>query len=107
MYTKPAFTHPPYSKPPAPGPRPSPGNKSCRNQQFLQRLAQLRWAWGDGNSSSLHRRDLAFGIALAARDDRPGVTHAAAGRRGPAGDEPNHGLAATASRLVGEELRGI
>src|SRR5436305_15149223 len=83
------------------------GEQSCRNQQFLQRLAQFRWAWGDGNSSRLHRGDLAFGIALAARDDRAGMAHAAARRRGPASDEADHGLAAPAFGLVSEELRGI
>src|SRR5512139_2322997 len=49
-------------------------------QQFLKRLAKLRWARGDADSSRLHRRDLAFRVALAARYDRAGMAHAAARR---------------------------
>ena len=48
-----------------------------------------------------------LGVALAAGDDRAGVAHAAAGRRGPAGDEADHRLLAAALGLVLEELRGV
>ena len=44
------------------------------------------------DSSRFHRRDLVFGVALAARDDRAGMAHAAARRRGAAGDEADDGL---------------
>ena len=77
------------------------------SQQLLQRLAQLRWAWATRDSSRFHRRDLALGIALAARDDRAGMAHAAARRRGAAGDEADDRLLAPALRLVGEELGGF
>src|SRR5256885_15635064 len=71
------------------------------NQQLLQRPAQFRWAWADRYSSRFHRRDLARGVALAARDDRAGVAHAAARRRSAAGDEADHRLAAPALGLGG------
>src|SRR5262249_6685204 len=35
------------------------------------------------------------------------MTHAAAGRRGAAGDEADHGFLAAAPRLIREELRGV
>src|SRR5690348_17141959 len=77
------------------------------DQQLLQRLAELRWAWADDDSSRLHRRDLARRIALAAGDDRTRVAHSAARRRGAAGDEADDRLPAPALRFVGEELRGV
>src|SRR5688500_7867413 len=76
-------------------------------QKLFERLAEFRWAWADGYSSRFHRRDLVFGAALAARDDRSGVAHPPPGRSGPAGDEADDGLGAAALRLVGEELRGV
>src|SRR5690348_11546911 len=79
----------------------------CCYEQLLQRLAELRWAWRDGDSSRLHRRDLARGVPLAAGDDRAGVAHAAARRRGAAGDEPDDRLPAPALRVVGEKLRRV
>src|SRR5205823_3386794 len=83
------------------------GEHSRCNQQLLERPAQFRWAWADRNSSRFHRRDLALGVALAARDDRAGMAHAATrGCRAP-GDEPDDRLAPPAFRLVGEELGGI
>src|SRR5688572_27414493 len=86
-----------------------PGSNSCilSLQQSGQRRSKLRWAWGDGNSSRLHRRDLRFRVALAARDDGAGMAHAAARRRGAAGDEADGRLFAPALGLIGEELRGI
>ena len=48
-----------------------------------------------------------FGVALAAGDDRAGMAHAAAGRRGAPGDEADHRLLAAALGLVLEELRGV
>src|SRR5689334_21663523 len=77
------------------------------DQQLLQRRAEFRWAWGDDDSSRFHRRDLACRVALSARDDRSGMAHAAAGRRGAARDEADNRLPAPALRLVGEELCGI
>src|SRR6185437_3735320 len=56
--------------------------------QFLDKgLAEPRRRRRNGDSRRLHRRGLGTGVALAARYDRPGVTHAATGRRGDAGDE--------------------
>ena len=83
------------------------GHYAYAVQKLFQRRAELRWAWGDGNSSRFHRRDLALGVALAARDDRAGMAHAAARRRRAAGDEADDRLLAPALRLVGEELRGV
>src|SRR5215218_4230941 len=81
--------------------------RPLRGQQFLQRLAELRWAWGYGNSSRFHGRDFASSVPLAARDDRAGVAHPAARRRGAAGDEADRRLRAPALGLVGEELRSV
>src|SRR5687768_4592968 len=69
--------------------------------------AELRWAWGDANSSLLHRRDLVLGPALAARDDGAGMAHAAARRRGAAGDEADGRLAAAGPGLVLQEHSGV
>src|SRR5689334_1785893 len=77
------------------------------DQQLLQRLAELRWAWGYDDSSRFHGRDLACRIALAAGDDRSGLAHAAARRRGPARDKADEGLATATLRCVGEELRSV
>ncbi len=55
-------------------------------------FAQLRRRRRHADARGLHRRDLVFRAALAARDDRAGVAHAAARRRGAAGDEADHGL---------------
>src|SRR5258705_2859002 len=77
------------------------------NQQLPQRLAQLRWARGHGNSSLLQRRDLSFGLSLAAGADRRGMAHAAAWWRGASGDDPSDRLVTPAFRFVGEKLRGI
>src|SRR5947209_18708197 len=81
--------------------------RSCGGEQPFQRASQLRWAWGHRDSSRLHRRDLARRIALAARDDCPGVAHPPPGRRGPAGDEAYDRFATPAFRFVGEKLRGV
>src|SRR5690348_13250556 len=78
----------------------------CR-QQLPQCRAELRWAWADGDPGRFHRRDLAFGVALAAGDDRAGVAHPAPRRGGAAGDEADDRLPAAAPRLVGEELCSI
>ncbi len=62
---------------------------------------------GDGETTipaEFHRGDLALGVAFAAGDDRPGVTHAPPGRGGAARDEAHDRLAATPLGLVLQEL---
>jgi hypothetical protein len=48
---------------------------------------------GSEYTGILHGLDLIHGAALAAGDNRAGVTHAASGGRREAGDEADHGLA--------------
>src|SRR5688500_118195 len=76
-------------------------------QKCRQSRSELRWARADSYSSRFHRLDLAFGAALAPRDDRPGMAHPAARRRGPAGDKADSGFGAAVPGLVGEELGGL
>src|SRR5215471_1647138 len=58
-------------------------------------------------SCALQRLDLVFRTALAAGDDRTSVTHAPAGRRGAAGDEPDDRLlAARRPEEIGAVLLG-
>src|SRR5688572_3436864 len=96
---------------PLDGPRPSPGNSTVTYPSALQKRAEsgseLRWAWRHANSSFLHRGDLVLSAALAAGDDRSGMAHAAARRRGPAGDEADGGLGPARFCLIPEELRRI
>src|SRR4029453_1381386 len=81
--------------------------KLGRDQKLFEGASELRWAWRDGNSSRLHGRDLALGVAFAAGYDRSGMSHTPSGRRGTAGDEAGDRLPAAATRLVCKELRGI
>src|SRR5688500_8774286 len=98
----------------APGPPPSRGSevdvRTCSRQllqQRVQRGAKLARAGGHADARRFHRCDLVVGAALAARDDRAGVAHAAAGRGGAAGVEPDGRLGSPAPGLVLEELRGF
>jgi hypothetical protein len=62
----------------------------------LERLfdlsADIRRALHDVNPGSLHRCHLLGGSSLPACDNRSGVSHPAAGRRGLSGNEPDHRL---------------
>src|SRR6185437_532894 len=72
--------------------------------QFLDKgLSEPRRRRRDRDSGRLHSRSLGTCIALAARNDRAGVAHAAAGRGGDA----DHWLLAAPLGLVPQELRGI
>src|SRR5216684_3305644 len=53
---------------------------------------KIRGRFYGADASGGHRGVFVFGGALAAADDRAGVAHAAAWRRGLAGDEANDGL---------------
>jgi hypothetical protein len=55
----------------------------------------------------LHGLDLVLGAALAAGDDRAGVSHAPARRGGAAGDEAGDRLGPARFRLVGDELGDV
>ena len=61
-------------------------------QDFSQSLPEARRRWRHLDPGGLHGRDLGLGIALAARDDGPGVPHSASGRRGAAGNKTDHRL---------------
>src|ERR1700757_4132178 len=61
----------------------------------------------DRDSGRFHCRGLGTGVALAAGNDRAGMTHAAAGRRRDARNEPDHRLLAAALGLVFQELGGV
>src|ERR1700744_901611 len=65
-----------------------------------QRLAEAGRRRRHPDARRLHGGDLGFGVALAARDDRAGVAHAAA-------DDPDHRLLAAALGLIFEELGGV
>src|SRR4051794_23152228 len=76
-------------------------------QHLDQRFAEPRGRRRDFDPRLLHRSDLRFGVALATRDDRAGVSHATAGRRRAPRDEADHRLLAAALGLVLEKLRGV
>src|SRR6202008_4491405 len=76
-------------------------------QFFDQGLSEPGGRGRAGNAGRFHRGGLGAGIALAAGDDGAGMAHAAAGRRGDAGDEADHRLLAAAFGLVLEELGGV
>src|SRR3954452_3428528 len=67
-------------------------------------LPQGRRVLGDPDAGRAHRLELALRVALAARDDRPGVAHAPPRRGGAAGDEARDRLR-RAGRL--EERRRV
>src|SRR5262249_53784785 len=52
-------------------------------------------------------RNFRLGVALAARDYRAGMTHAAARRRRTSGNKADHGLLAASFGLVFQKLRGV
>src|SRR5829696_6125029 len=56
-------------------------------QQLGEGLAHLGGRRRHRDTGGLEGRDLGLGVALATRDDRAGVAHALARRRGDAGDE--------------------
>ena len=62
-------------------------------------------AFRDDDASSAHRFNFRFRVALATRDDGPGVAHAAAFGGGAARDEACGGLPAALFTLIREELR--
>ena len=72
-----------------------------------KRLAEPRGRRRHLDAGRLHRRDLVFGAALAARDDRTGMAHATSRRGGAPRDEADHRLLAAALGLVLQELRRI
>src|SRR3546814_5114561 len=78
-----------------------------KSGQFLQgleqRLAEQRGRGADADARFFHRRDLVLGAALAAREDRAGVAHAASRRRGAARGEAGPRLAAAALGFVRSE----
>src|SRR5262249_8497641 len=69
-------------------------------QYFDQSLAEARRRRRDTDPGGFHRRDLGFGIALAAGNDGAGMAHAPARRSRAAGDETHHGLLAAAPGLI-------
>src|SRR4051812_18940910 len=82
-------------------------DRSVALEHFDQRLAEPCGRGRHADAGGFHRGDLVLGAALAARDDRAGVAHAAARRRRAAGDEAHHRLLAAALRLVPEELSRV
>src|SRR5450755_3928651 len=76
-------------------------------QFFDKSFAEPRWRRRDRDSGGFHRRGLGTCIALASGNDRAGMAHAAAGRRGDAGDESNHRLLAAALGFILDELRSV
>src|SRR5262245_45888862 len=76
-------------------------------QDLDQRLADPGRRWRNLDSRRFHRSNFGLGVALAARDNGAGMAHAAAGRRGPAGNKPDHRPLAAAFGLVLQELRGV
>src|SRR5580693_1436511 len=70
-------------------------------------MAEPRRRRRDLDAGRLHGGDLGIGAALAAGDDRPGMTHAPTRRRGASGDEADHRLLAAALGFVLEKLRGV
>jgi len=75
--------------------------------QRSQGVAQTRRRWCDLDASGFHGRNFAFRITPAAGNDGTGMTHAAAGRRGAAGNESDHGLLAATFGFIGKELSGV
>src|SRR5579862_5567643 len=70
-------------------------------------MAEPRRRRRDLDASRLHGGDLGIGAALAAGNDRAGMTHAPAGRCGAPGDEADHRLLAAALGFVLQKLRGV
>uniref|UniRef100_A0A0N5A4I4 NAD-specific glutamate dehydrogenase n=1 Tax=Parastrongyloides trichosuri TaxID=131310 RepID=A0A0N5A4I4_PARTI len=69
--------------------------------------AQTRRRRRDADARGLHRSDLGFRIALAARDDGAGVAHGAALGRRAARDEAGHRLLTALLGFVDQELGGV
>ena len=65
-------------------------------EQLPERRSERGRRLGDRDARPPHGLDLRFRTALAAGDDRSGVTHAASRRRGSPGDEARHGFLAFA-----------
>src|SRR5579872_544302 len=78
-----------------------------RLQFFGEGLSKARRRRRDGNSGRFHSGSLGSSIALAAGNDRAGVTHAAAGGRGDASDKADHRFLAAPPGFVLQELRGV
>src|SRR5437879_2666546 len=76
-------------------------------KHFDQSVADLRRRGRHLDTGPLHRGGLGFRVALAARNDRAGVAHAAAGWGGAARDEADHRLLAAFLGLVDQELRRV
>src|SRR5260370_42597563 len=74
---------------------------------FGKGMSEPRRRRRDCDSGRFHGRGFGTGVALAAGDDRAGMAHAAAGRRGDAGDESDHRLLAAAFGLIDQELGGV
>src|SRR5208282_19943 len=74
---------------------------------FRQRLTEPRRRRRDLDSRRFHGGDLGLGIALAAGDDRTGVSHPPSGRSGASGDKADHRLVAAALGFVLEKLRRV
>src|SRR5579884_2383673 len=72
--------------------RAAPRRSGLAAQHFLHRRPDRRGRWGNNDAGALQRRDLVGGAALAAGDDRAGMTHAPPGRRGAAGNEADDRL---------------
>src|SRR5580692_445149 len=62
------------------------------SQRRHKRLPYGRWRFCHADAGRFHHFDLLRGCALAAGNDRPGVTHSASRRRGLPGDEADHRL---------------
>src|SRR5438105_12015962 len=76
-------------------------------QDLAKGLADACRGFGNHDPGRLHGLDLVLGAASPAGDDGAGVAHAAAGRRGPSGDEPDGGLVASARRFFLEKVGRI
>src|SRR5689334_4512195 len=76
-------------------------------QDFDQGLTEARRGRRNLDPGRLHGCDFGFGVALAARDDRAGMAHAATRRGGSASDEAYHRLLAASLGFILEELRGV
>src|SRR5690606_11997666 len=75
--------------------------------QFGDRRAQVARRADGLDACGFHRRELAFGRALAARGNRTGVTHALAGRGRSTRDEAHNRLLHVVLDVLGTGFFGV
>ena len=79
----------------------------AHSRLVLNLFADVGGRGADGDAGGLHGRDFVLGLAAAAGDDGAGVAHAAAGRRGLAGDEADDRLLHVLLDVGGGRLFGV